>query len=194
VLVNERGFSVAEITATLLVLSLLTSVATPAINDYVEQAKLVRARSDVATLSVSLFRLIDDVGFERNRPGGWGSFELLVSPGSPPVAGGEASSAWAQPVPDAAVGLLDDQLVRNTAGYMRFNRTGWRGPYLQSTVRSDPWGTRYGVNIGAMKRPDRATFVLSAGADGIVSVPFDADGLPAGDDDIVAVVATAGVR
>jgi hypothetical protein len=194
VLADEHGFSISEITTTLVVLSVLTTMATPAINDYVEQAKLIRAQSDVATLSVSLVRLFNDVGFERDRPGGWGRYDLLVGAGNPPTADREASMAWTASAAGPEVGLLDDQLVRNTAGYPRRDRFGWRGPYLQSVVRPDPWGMRYGVNAGARQDAGSDVIVLSAGPDGIVSVPFEMDGLPAGHDDMLAVVSSGRAR
>jgi type II secretory pathway pseudopilin PulG len=191
-LADGRGFSISEVTTTLAVLVILTTVATPAIHEYVDRAQLIRATSDVSTLMISLIRLFSDVGFDRDRPGGWSRFELLVGAGAAPVAGSDASTAWTTPVGAPLVGLLDDQLIRNTPDYARRGRFGWRGPYVQRAIGADPWGMRYAVNIGAGARPGSVTFVLSAGPDGVVSVPFDANGIPAGHDDIVAVVSSGG--
>ncbi len=70
---------------------------------------------------------------------------------------------------------------------------GWRGPYLQKAVGADPWGHRYAVNVRALRTSGSDTFVISAGADGIVATAFDADGLHGSSDDIAALVASSGV-
>ena len=177
----------------LVAMTILTSVAVPAVSDYVEDAKLVRATNDVAVLSVSLFRVFNDVGFERTRPRGWDTYDLLVGAGAAPTVGGPGTEPWVTPQGAADVGLLDDQLLRNAAGYRPFRRRdllGWRGAYLQQPVGPDPWAHRYAVNVRAMRGVQTDTFVLSAGPDGIVVSPFEADGLSGAGDDIVSLVSS----
>jgi Tfp pilus assembly major pilin PilA len=65
------GFSVAEVTIILTSLSILTAAAAPAVDDYVKQAKLVKAHHDVSTLSVTLIRLLSDTAADANIPNGW---------------------------------------------------------------------------------------------------------------------------
>ncbi|MBI4265849.1 MAG: hypothetical protein HY657_15850 [Acidobacteria bacterium] len=126
-------------------MSILSAAAAPAVNDYVEQAKLVRAASDVRTIAVSLARLFDDAGPERHLPGGRGSYDLLVGAGAVPAAPGTRAAEWTAPLDENRVGLLDDHLITNEAGYTPREQggfSGWRGAYLQQHIKPDPWGHR----------------------------------------------------
>ena len=190
-----RGFSAAEVTSILAALTILSGLSAPAITDYVEDAKMVRARHDVATVGVSLIRLFDDVAFERRRPHGWQTYSLLVGAGPSPAALNAQTAPWALATGAEGVGLLDDQLLRNGPKYIPYvsaQRHGWRGAYLQQPVSADPWAHRYAVNVGAVGR-DADIFVASAGPDGVVTLSFDADGLDHAGDDIVSLVSSAGV-
>ena len=192
---DARGFSVPEAMTILTAMTILSGVAAPAMSGYLEDAKLLRARHDVRTIAASLIRLFDDVGPERAIEDGWAHADLLVGAGEAPRAGTTAAAAWTLAPAQGAVRLLDDHLVVNEAGYsvMRGTlRQGWRGAYLQDAVRSDPWGQRYGVNVGMMRSQYLDTVVLSAGPDGVVHSPFQHDGLPTTRDDIAAVVASSG--
>jgi hypothetical protein len=191
-----RGFSATEVTTILTALTILSGVAAPAVSDYVEDAKLVRARSDVRTLAVSLVRLFNDVGGEQARRATWADHDLLVGAGDAPEAGSRSAQDWARANGSARVGHLDDHLITNQAEYRtRDGRalTGWRGAYLQDPVSSDPWGHRYAVNIAVMRGRHHDTVVLSAGSNGVVESPFEQDGLPMAGDDLVAVVSSTGM-
>jgi hypothetical protein len=192
---NCKGFSAAECTSILAALTILSGLSAPAITDYIEDAKMVRARHDVATLGVSVIRLFNDVASERNRPGGWRTYSLLVGAGAAPAVSNEQTAPWALATGVKDVGMLDDQLLRNGPGYTPFvpaERRGWRGATLQHSVTAEPWAHRFAVNVGAMGR-DADIFVMSAGPDGAVTVSFDADGLDQAGDDIVTLVSSAGV-
>ena len=191
----ERGFSGTEVTTILTALAVLSSAAAPAISDYVDDAKLVVARHDVATLAVTLVRLSQDVGGERTIAGGWATYDLLAGPGRAPQAAGGASAPWARAGGDDALGALDDHLVRNVPGYAPARvGGGWRGAYLQKPIGADPWRGRYAVNVAALRRDGADMLVLSAGPDGVVATPFVADGIAASGDDIVALSASGGQR
>jgi hypothetical protein len=173
--------------------TILSGAAAPAVNDYVEQAKRVRVRHDVDTLAVTLMRMANDTPAQAMAPGGWATYDLLVSEGAVPEASG-AAAGWTATREDS-VGRLDDHLIYNDGRYPRperYGAFGWRGPYLQQTVAADPWGIRYGVNVHAMRTPDLDTVVLSAGPDGRVDSPFAVDGLPTRADDVVALVSVGG--
>ncbi len=191
-----RGFSAAELTTILTAMTVLSGVAAPAMSEYLEDAKLMRAQHDVRTLSASLIRLFNDVGAERVMNGRLGRADLLVGAGEVPSAATAAAASWSVAPTHTSVVLLDDHLVVNEAGYAvgsGLPRSGWRGAYLQDPVRSDPWGHRYAVNIGVMRSRHLDTVVLSAGPDGVVHSPFERDGLPTTRDDIAAVVASSGL-
>lgn len=192
---GHRGFSVTEVTTILTALSILSAATAPAVNDYIEEAKLVRATHDVRTIAAVLTRLFNDVSSERTSKTGWASYHLLVGAGAPPATRGAGTDMWAGAVRDEAVGLLDDHLTTNSAGYTRRAPGalfGWRGAYLQERIQPDPWGYRYAVNVRATNTRHSHTVVLSAGPDGIVESPFESDGLPTTGDDIVAVVSSTG--
>ena len=180
-------------TTILVAMTILTGAAAPAMYDYIDEAKLVRGRHDVATLGVSLVRLFSDVGAERTRHGGWATFEVLVGAGSPPASLTEETGAWVVTSDKEDVGWLDDHLISNRAAYTPYgerDRRGWRGAYIQQPVGPDPWGGRYALNVGAIMHRSADLFVLSAGPDGVVTVPFDADGLTLPGDDLVSLIAS----
>jgi hypothetical protein len=187
---------VAEVTVILTALTVLSGVAAPAVSNYIEDAKLIRARSDVRAIAMSLVRLFNDVSVERSRQEGWVRHDLLVGAGLVPETHSRATHGWTVPAGAGPVGMLDDHLITNAANYATRDdraRFGWRGAYLQDPVAADPWGHRYAVNVAAMKSRAFDTVVLSAGVDGIVESPFEHDGLPTAGDDIVAVVSSAGM-
>jgi hypothetical protein len=88
------------------------------------------------------------------------------------------------------VQLLEGHLVTNEAGYTRKEMVGfskgWSGPYVDS-VPVDPWGHRYGVNIGVMDQ-GLPVVVLSAGPNGKVETPFRLNIYKAGGDDILGLM------
>lgn len=187
-----------ELTVILTTLTIFGAMAAPSVGDYVDQAKLVRAGHDVRTLAVSLVRLFNDVGFERNLPHGWAAYDLLVGEGANPAADGAGTDIWTTPSDDPTVGSLNAQLLSNEAGYTPHAPSGgfgfgWRGAYLQDPVAADPWGGRYAVNVRAMRTARADTVRLSAGPNGTAESPFELDGLPTAGDDIVAVVSSAGL-
>lgn len=182
----------AEVTTVLTALSILSAAAAPAVNDYVEEAKLLRAKHDVRTIGLVLTRLFNDVAAERDLKTGWASYDMLVGAGAVPDTRGAGTEMWAAAVRERSAGYLDDHLVTNAAGYARRARGalfGWRGSYLQEHVQPDPWGRRYAVNVRSME-VGAHTVVLSAGPDGVVESPFEPDILPMTGDDVIALVSS----
>src|SRR2546422_10432249 len=59
---SERGMSLVEGTIILAVISLLTAVMAPAINDYVVDAKQSKAKKDVEAIGMALSHMINDTG------------------------------------------------------------------------------------------------------------------------------------
>jgi hypothetical protein len=180
---------------TLTAVTLLSTVAAPAVGNYIDLAREVKAQHDARSLATSFLRLINDVGHQRRMPGGWARYELLVSPGQVPRAGTPEAARWTLDG-SRRVGLLDEHLNTNGPGYQTKGAPsgfGWRGAYLQDPVAADPWGNRYAVNVAALEGAFTDTVVLSAGPDGIASSPFMSDGLPTAGDDVTAHVASAGL-
>lgn len=169
---SERGMSLVEATIILMVLAVLTSVLAPSIGDYVNDARQVKAKSDVEALSMSIARLMRDTGlpFPVRTAGAAPSkastnrVDLLVTEGQlPTVTAGTGVAASAagyliqNPVEwDDAVGqeveLATDHLVTNANAYTAVAfpapsgprpGLGWRGGYLSGATGPDPWGVRF---------------------------------------------------
>jgi len=192
------GMSMVEVAAALTVSAVAAGAAAPAIQDYVTQARYTRAQQDVHTIAIAVARLESDVMGQSTRDRGWATFDLLVGPGAVPAAGQGGDSAWLVPAGSAKVGVLDDHLVTNTAGYTthppRQNTPirGWHGPYIESGIPSDPWGNRYAVNSAALANGTSCTVVVSAGPNGVIETAFAGASITPGGDDVLALV--GGVR
>jgi type II secretory pathway pseudopilin PulG len=191
-LASQRGLSLAEVTIMLTVLSVMSAVLAPSIGDYVDDARQVRAASDVRTLAATFARFAVDVPADRSTLRGWASADLLVGPGDAPRPGGDP--AWAADIDGTNVARLEDHLVINSPGYPvrqtgpLGTARGWRGAYV-SGLGPDPWGRRYAINARSSRSATADTIAISPGPNGIIETPFDADGTTPGGDDIVAVIA-----
>jgi type II secretory pathway pseudopilin PulG len=188
------GFSVAEMTMVLTTVSILGAAAAPVVGDYVNDARMARAQQDTRVVAAAVARMTDDVMGQGARDGGWATVDLLVGPGTTPEVASGAGQEWAVSVGARQAGLLEDHLMLNGPGYATHARTqnnpirGWHGPYLDAGVGPDPWGHRYAVNVKFLKGGSFDTFVVSAGPNGIIETPFQADGTVARGDDIVVIL------
>lgn len=186
---SAKGFTMAETAAVLTAASIVAGTAAPAVQDYISQARMLRAREDTHTIASAIVRFADDVADQGRKAGGWATFDLLVGAGSTPtLPQGGGDNAWLAE-PGAQVGILSDHLVTNAPVYPTHKPSmvnwlrGWHGPYLEAGVGADPWGNRYAVNVKAFKSGDGATFVLTAGPNGQLETPFNTlTAVPAGDD------------
>jgi type II secretory pathway pseudopilin PulG len=191
---SQRGLSLAEVTIILSVLSVLSAVLAPSIGDYVDDARQVRAASDVQTLAATFARFTVDVAADRANPKGWASAHLLVGPGDPPIGTDSGDSAWAAEIDGTRVVRLEDHLMINTPGYATRQAgtprmpAGWRGAYV-SGLAPDPWGHRYAINARSSRSAGADTIAISPGPNGRIETAFDSDGTTPGGDDIVAVIA-----
>ncbi len=198
-LLGAKGFSAVEATAILGAVSILGAAAAPAIQDYVTDARLARARQDTHAIASALVRLVGDVAAQGDKTGGWATYDLLVGLGEIPEVGPGGDTAWTSSASAGKVGALMDQLVVNGPAYPTHPATmvnwikGWHGPYLESGVGADPWGHRYAVNVHWLAAgAEFDTIVLTAGANGSVETAYRADGTVAGGDDIIALVSSGG--
>lgn len=193
---TAAGVSATEAAMIVSAVSVLGTMAAPAVTGLLADAMLAKARNDVRVIAVATMRFVDDVKAGRGTRGTWTAYDLLVTQGAVPAVGAGGGDAWAV---DAGpqVGWLDDHLMTNQPAYERagagpsLGRPGWRGPYLETRAGADPWGHRYAVNVGMLRQSRGSdTIVLSAGPNGLIETPFDVDGIVAGGDDILAVVST----
>src|SRR5205823_5245010 len=59
---QQTGMSLIEATVILMVLGLLTSVLSPSIGDYVNDAKQVKVKEDCEAISTTIARMVRDIG------------------------------------------------------------------------------------------------------------------------------------
>lgn len=137
---SEKGMSLVEATIVLMVIATLTSVLSPSIRDYVDDARQTKAKEDCEAIGVSIARLLMDTGApfalkHADKPIATryrmdNRIDLLVSTGDVPAVHpdvqDEPSShnninntvSWQDPL-GHEVGSLYDQLVSNEAGYIQ---------------------------------------------------------------------------
>lgn len=60
---GQGGMSLVEATIILMVLAIVTAVLSPSINDYVGDARRVKAKEDVEAIGIGIARLLRDTGF-----------------------------------------------------------------------------------------------------------------------------------
>jgi prepilin-type N-terminal cleavage/methylation domain-containing protein len=186
---TQRGFTLIELTVVLAVLVTLALVLTPSVANFVRDARVARAQNDSRTIATAILEFYKDNGFapawavaQNGGPGPAASrLDILVSPGNAPgidLRAGTLAGTLAGWL-NGRVGLLADQLMSDTPAYATRtpgSQSGWNGPYLSSTLGSDPWGNRYIVNIGQIEMAAGngpgatkfAVWVLSAGPNGII--------------------------
>jgi type II secretory pathway pseudopilin PulG len=191
---SHAGFTMAEMTIILTTISILGAAAAPVMGDFVNDARLARAQQDTRAIASAVSRMTADVMGHHAQNGGWATFALLVGPGAAQDVATGAGQEWAVGVGASQAGALEDQLMLNSPGYPTHAWSqvnwirGWHGPYLDAGVGADPWGHRYAVNVKFLKGGAFDTFVVSAGPNGIVETPFQADGTVAHGDDIIVVL------
>lgn len=181
------GFTLIELTVVLAVIVTLALVLTPSIANFINDARVAKARNDCQTLASAIFQFYRDTGFfpawKVAQNGGPGlpsnRLQVLASRGNAPLE--DIPTLWST----GATGGLAEQLVNNIPGYVLKTPTsqfGWNGPYFSNEIGADPWGNRYLVNIGLIDTsPGAATlsgqqklavWVLSPGPNGTVETPF----------------------
>jgi hypothetical protein len=174
------GNSIMDIIAITTITAMALAIVTPGLTSYVAESRVRRALPDVQVIAGAL------ANFHRDN-GRWPVFadlsdaepdwKVLVGRGKNPDVG---VSGWVLPEEGSTgneVGLLEDQLMRNTTGYpLKADGGGWAGPYLETVPREDPWGCRYLVNVEFLRPNElsnkKSVFVLSAGPNKTIDTPY----------------------
>ncbi len=207
--INQRGMSLVEVTIILMTLAILTAVAAPSINDYVQDAKDVKAKEDVEAIGISIMRLVRDTGKGALVKDGTlgvtmeNRVDLLISEGNTPAAGAAAFAnanlnttpiAWNEASTHANADTMLRQFVSNLAGYSApssdsfvqpgpVSGIGWRGAYLSRSIGPDPWGYRYAASTAFLLAANDAA---TTGSDGYRGWTKDVVVVSAGRDGIIA--------
>jgi hypothetical protein len=187
-LTSPAGFSTAETTAVIAATSILSATATPHIQEYLENAKTVKAIGDTRVIALSIVRLASDV--QQIRSDQTVPPSVLVTEGEVPAAANPDARPWTRAVEGREVQPLAAHLMSNDAGYPieRGHPRRWRGPYMVG-LSPDPWGSRYAVNVGLLEGTGgHAVVVVSPGPNGAIETPFEAVGLQPGGDDVIGLI------
>jgi prepilin-type N-terminal cleavage/methylation domain-containing protein len=184
---RQHGFTLIELTVVLAVIVTLALILTPSITNFINDSRVARARADTQTISAAILQFYRDTGYfpqwtaaTGGGPGANSSrVDLLVGPGNAPLV--PAPNTWTTGSTDQ----LANQLMANTPGYTARGATsasGWNGPYLSSTIDTDPWNNRYMVNVGLIDTSigvqatsgtlKSAVWVISAGPNGTIDTLF----------------------
>ena len=177
------GFSTVETAAVVGSLSVVSATAAPHLREYVDSARRIKAAGETRVIALSLVRLVNDVGpigaHQQPRP------RLLVTDGDVPSTNDPPSEPWSAPIDEQETQPLAAHLLDNAANYRTALDGGgrWRGPYMDM-ITADPWGMRYGVNVGFVAPGGgRMVIVVSPGPNQVIETPFDmVESQPRGDD------------
>jgi prepilin-type N-terminal cleavage/methylation domain-containing protein len=197
-----RGMTLVEMIVVLAIIAVLVAVLTPVVTNYVAEARLARAHSDLRAIADAISRFERDLGrypmFSASSAllqDSTANVVRLTGPGNLPTD--PSNTPWVSNTTDAdcavacSGGLLEGQLLTNSPGYVTTSLLSkpfkWKGPYIDP--ESDPWGNAYLVNIiNAKSTSADACFVLSAGPNGIVETAFNlpkTSSLAAAGDDLI---------
>ncbi len=193
---NEGGFSFLEVVLSLGIIMILVSALVPLASTQLKDAKIARAKDDVALIASAISQFNADTGewpiWKKGTTctNGSGHYSYLVS------KDGEMPGGITLRNNDT----IDDQLVYNMPGGTISNAypdeasnstTAWRGPYIhgpnsgnnkggRAAVSKDPWGNKYVVNVWALapSNDDGSTgkhyvaVVISAGPNEKIDTPI----------------------
>lgn len=178
---RQNGFTLIELTVVLAVIVTLALILTPSITNFINDARVARARNDTATIAGAVVQFYKDNGFfpqwTAAVSGGPGTaankVDLLIGPGNVPTVA--SPNTWTTGTTDT----FAHQLLNNTPVYSVKTPTstfGWNGPYMSSDIGADAWNNRYMVNSGLLDTNQgiqtqggatkNAVWVISAGPNG----------------------------
>lgn len=166
---RSAGFVLIEVLVAVIVVILLSVTVAPTVFRWIEDGKAVKAQKDADALTAAMTRFYQDT---RRWPGqaeilqanSTARFLVVGDPSEalfPDTTGFSGIGAvtctsgmlgvtpnvtsFAAAVPTAANSLnINDFLIRKptAASY-----PGWRGPYLNAEISSDPWGRAWVINV-----------------------------------------------
>jgi type II secretory pathway pseudopilin PulG len=173
---SEQGMSLIEATIILMVLGLLTAVLSPAMGDYVNDARDVKVKEDVEAIGLSIMRTVRDSrtpflqrAYLAGAPGLVESnrADMIVGEGAIPgiatainagFTNGNLSAPinWGDAVGTGTVDAMANHLITNAANYPVPSQASFAvgGPQFGagwrgayiSAIGPDPWGNRYAAN------------------------------------------------
>ena len=196
----NKGFTLIELAVVLAIIAVLAAILTPMVTSYIDQARTTRAAADVRAMAQAYNLHFRDTGeypvFETSGDAATNTVvEDFLSTDPTAEPGQEGSvTGWGDNFGGGTSASIDTYLNQNQLILATNNpsggRTAYRGPYLDLTGASDPWGNAYVAT--ALNLVDNATnlpFILSAGPDGLIDTNADqaaTGALTVGNDDVVS--------
>lgn len=161
----QLGFTLVEVSIILLVLSVLSLVILPSLGTYLRDARLARARGDLAAIQRAVLQFLDDTGESAFRidgngtrrragtgrhdppsPRSWNVVELLVSDGDIPDSRRDETRAWRSPVDGRSIDTLSNHLVENSPGDDRDRRYRTAEDLTNADPKQFPLDSNAGFN------------------------------------------------
>jgi general secretion pathway protein G len=145
------GFTLVELLIVISIIGILSAIAVPAIQKYIERGRIAKARGDIDMIHKAIILLELDTGLW---PG--------PQPPSAVFTGGSTNEIWNLAAPGA--GLLA------TNGSF----PNWKGPYMPS-IPKDPWGNNYFFDSDYTVNGKKRVVIGSFGPNGVGPNVYDSD-------------------
>lgn len=174
---RSKGFTLVEVVVTLAIVAILSAIMIPLISSNIKSARFAKAGADVDAIKDAIVKFRFDTAKWPVYNNASVYHDLLYGEGT-------RTSTWEAATTKLSLhsSLVTMPTLYNP-GPSRDGTPVWNGPYM-GQVKADPWGNAYLVNsiaftLGANNR----VWVLSAGADRLVSTLINGTtDPPAGDD------------
>lgn len=196
VLRGEKGYTLIEVASVVAITATLTAVALPIVLDKVNAGKEAAALQDAKQIGSAIATFFKDTGQFPAYKGATAKFYqvlrsglqtgVLGAAGRDPV---DAETKWGAFETDT----LQNHLIKDDpggaaadSGYLDAS-INWKGPYVESLNKTDPWGNNYLVYIKAFWFPSTGLnktygWIISAGPNAILET--DETDTSLGGDDI----------
>jgi hypothetical protein len=197
---TECGITLLEVALMLTATTALAAALMPTLTATIRHAEIAKATSAMVNIrdaALACFQT-DMVQVPTINGSLVGTLvEIMVSDGDiPRQVSGTGSAEWQRPVDNAGglVDFLERHIVTNNPrgnaanAYSTVDVTPWRGAYMSAPIDPDPWGNRYAINSEWANGGAEDVVVFSAGPDEEIDSAYAANGLTAGDDDLVLLV------
>jgi hypothetical protein len=194
------GITLFEVALMLTATSALVAALMPTLTATIRHAEIANANTAMANIRDTVLACFqtDMVQIPTiNGTAAGALVEIMVSDGDiPRQVSGTGSAEWQRPVDNIGglVDFLERHIVTNNPrgnaanAYSTVDATPWRGAYMSAPIDPDPWGNRYALNSEWAAGGAEDVVVFSSGPDEEIDSAYAANGLTAGDDDLVLLV------
>ena len=177
--IDQRGFGLIEIVIVLGVIALIAAFLTPIISRYTDKSRILRATNDCKTIGEAIMNFYKDTrafpvysATPLNTTNA--TLAVLYTDGVEATASGASGTeTWLTGNRDLLKNPLENGLTSGGQAYPITLPFAWKGPYL-TNFQSDPWGTRYYINVTYLQpgAANNAVWVLSAGPNNLIETNF----------------------